>query len=233
MLFRSAEAKAQAEADRKAAMEVARQTKLKHDADRKAEEAEKARQAAAAKAQAEADKKAAAEAERQRQAQALADRHGFLVVPAVEINIEIGHVLCFGLTGYVYGMHRWPELAEHVQRAGGAMVAAHPHRRRMPHQAKDPAGYAEALERACDDPFYRACAALETANGRCNGVQNAFAHDLAARLGMPATAGSDAHDPTDVGVCATDFDGRITGLRDLIDALHGGRYRPRWLSARA
>ncbi len=56
---------------------------------------------------------------------------------------------------------------------------------------------------------------------------------VAARRGMPATAGSDAHDPTDVGVCATDFDGRITGLRDLIDALHGGRYRPRWLSARA
>lgn len=166
-------------------------------------------------------------------AQALADRHGFLVVPAVEINTETGHVLCFGLSGYVYGMHRWPELAEHVQRAGGAMVAAHPHRRRMPHQAKDPTGYAEALDRACDDPFYQACAALETGNGRCNEVQNAFAHDLAQRLGRPATAGSDAHDPQDIGVCATEFDDRITGLRDLIDALHGGRFRPRWLARRA
>ena len=103
----------------------------------------------------------------------------------------------------------------------------------MPHQAKDAAGYAEALDRACDDPFYRACAALETANGRCNDVQNAFASDLAQRLGLPATAGSDAHDPLDIGMCATEFDDRVTGLRSLVDALYGGRYRPRWLQRRS
>ena len=55
---------------------------------------------------------------------ALGKRHDFLVIPAVEINTEDGHVLCFGLKKYVYGMHRWHELARHIDEAGGAMVAA-------------------------------------------------------------------------------------------------------------
>ena len=63
---------------------------------------------------------------------ALGRRHDFLVLPGVEINTEDGHFLCFGLNSYVYGMHRALELAGHVQRAGGTMIAAHPYRRRVP-----------------------------------------------------------------------------------------------------
>ena len=48
------------------------------------------------------------------EAQTLSERHGFLVIPGTEINTDNGHVLVFGLTEYVFGMHKIEFLAEHV-----------------------------------------------------------------------------------------------------------------------
>ncbi len=39
------------------------------------------------------------------EARALAKRHNFLVLPAVEVNTENGHILVYGLDKYEYGMH--------------------------------------------------------------------------------------------------------------------------------
>ena len=58
------QAKAQDEADRRAAMELARQTKLQQDTERKAQETAAARELAEARAKAEQEAKASAEAER-------------------------------------------------------------------------------------------------------------------------------------------------------------------------
>ncbi len=156
----------------------------------------------------------------------LSRRHDFLVIPGCEITTETGHVLCFGLETYSYGMHRWDELAAHVTQAGGAMVAAHPYRRQVPWNKQTPEAYAEALERAVEHPLYPACTALEGENGRGRPAENAFSVALAGRLTLPATGGSDAHQPEDVGSCATAFDRRITGLAELIAELRAGRYRP-------
>src|SRR3954451_9456745 len=62
---------------------------------------------------------------------ALSEKHNFLVVAGIEISTDDGHMLCFGVDKYIFGMHRSDELAKHVQKAEGAMVAAHPYRRQM------------------------------------------------------------------------------------------------------
>jgi len=152
-------------------------------------------------------------------------RHNFLVIPGCEITTETGHILCFGLETYSYGMHRWDELATHVATAGGAMVAAHPYRRQVPWNKQTPEAYAQALERAVLHPLYPVCHALEGLNGRGREAENGFSGALAARLSLPATGGSDAHQPEDVGSYATAFDRRITSLADLIAELQAGRYR--------
>jgi predicted metal-dependent phosphoesterase TrpH len=153
----------------------------------------------------------------------LCRRHDFLVLPGVEINTEDGHMLCFGLTAYVYGMHRVRELAEHVRKAGGAMVAAHPYRRQAPWKPDDPDDYRDALLRATANPAYASCWGMERINGRGSDAENAFAAAVCDNLGLPATAGSDAHAAPDVGRCATEFLDHVEDLPGLIEAIRGGR----------
>lgn len=157
--------------------------------------------------------------------QELSRRHNFLVLPGVEINTDDGHMLCFGLTTYRYGMHRIPELAEHVRKANGAIVAAHPYRRQQPWHPEDPEDYRAALTKAAANPAYASCWAMEELNGRGSAAENAFSTAICKVLGLPTTAGSDAHAVKDIGRCATEFLDHINDLEGLVSALRGGRCR--------
>ena len=159
-------------------------------------------------------------------ARELRRRHDFLVIPGIEVNTEDGHVLVFGLEKYVYGMHRMRELAALVEQAGGVMIAAHPYRRQLPFELRHDGDWSAALDRAAANPAYPLVAGMESCNGRGTPRENAFARDLADRLGLPQTAGSDAHTSAEVGACATVFDHKISGLDDLIEELNAGRFRP-------
>jgi predicted metal-dependent phosphoesterase TrpH len=156
----------------------------------------------------------------------LARRHGFTVIPGIEVNTEDGHFLAFGLTEYVYGMHRTAELARHVGAAGGVLIAAHPYRRQLPFELRRDGDWSHALERAVANPAYASVIAVETLNGRGSERENAFSAALAGRLGLPAVAASDAHAWPDVGRCATEFENEVAGVEELIRELKAGRFRP-------
>ncbi len=162
----------------------------------------------------------------------LARRHAFTVIPAIEVNTEDGHFLAFGLDRYVYGMHRTAELARLVDQAGGVLVAAHPYRRQLPFELRhdgDPDGasaWTEALNRAAANPAYRYVRAVETLNGRGSERENRFSQELCERLGLPAVAASDAHQPSDVGRCATELQGSVADVAGLIRELKAGRCQP-------
>lgn len=157
---------------------------------------------------------------------ALAKRHNYLVLPAIEINTDDGHILAYGLSKYVYGMHRSHELANHVEQARGVMVAAHPYRRQMPWYIESDRDYEEALARASRNAAYRFCAALEAINGRGTDEENKFSQRLCELMRLPGTAGSDAHARTDIGRCATEFERDIHAIEQLIEELKAGRFRP-------
>ena len=159
----------------------------------------------------------------------LGRRHDFLVIPGIEVNTESGHVVVFGLEEFVYGMHRLGELVGMVEAAGGAMIAAHPYRRQLPFELTQEGDWREALERASEHEAYSHVQAIETLNGRGTERQNAFSAAVCERRGLAQAAGSDAHSASDVGTCATEFDGRISGLTDLIAELKSGRFRPQSL----
>jgi predicted metal-dependent phosphoesterase TrpH len=155
----------------------------------------------------------------------LAKKHNYLVLPAIEINTEDGHMLCYGLDKYVYGMHRALELAGYIKEAHGTMVAAHPYRRQMPWIVREEKDYTEALERASRNGAYAHCAALERINGRGTVKENTFSGQLCDYMSMPGTAGSDAHAIADIGKCATEFLNTIESIEDLIEELGAGRFR--------
>ncbi|MHB8576841.1 MAG: PHP-associated domain-containing protein [Dehalococcoidia bacterium] len=152
------------------------------------------------------------------------ERHNFLVLAGVEIGTDDGHILTFGIDKYVFGMHRSHELAGHVDKNDGAMVAAHPYRRQMPWYMKDEEEYQRALDRAAENPSYTFCVGLEELNGRGSEKENAFAKRLTDMMGMPGTAGTDSHSIQDIGKCATYFERTIHDERDLINELKSGRF---------
>jgi predicted metal-dependent phosphoesterase TrpH len=154
----------------------------------------------------------------------LAKRHNFLVLPAIEINTDDGHILVYGITKYVYGMHRSHELAHHVKAVNGAMVAAHPYRRQMPWYMENERDYREALVRASQNPAYKYCAALEKINGRGTIKENKFSADLCDYMEVPGTAGTDSHSRSDIGRCATNFERDIHDVSQLIEELKAGRF---------
>ncbi|MBM3946683.1 MAG: hypothetical protein FJ315_04700, partial [SAR202 cluster bacterium] len=152
---------------------------------------------------------------------------GLLVLPGCEITTEEGHVLAFGLTRYVFGMHRSAFVRKGVDAAGGALIAAHPHRRAYsPQTHKDPALYDELLDRVAKSPLWSVVDAVEVLNGRGTAQENRFSIDLAERLGKARVATGDSHKLADVGACATRFFRPIGSVRDLVAELKAGRCEP-------
>jgi len=156
----------------------------------------------------------------------LGKRHGFLVIPGIEVNTEDGHIVVFGLERFVYGMHRVNELAQLINDAGGGMIAAHPYRRQLPFELRHEGDWSDTLDRAVANPAYQHISAIETSNGRGSERENQFSRELSERLLLPAVAGSDSHTRDDVGRCATEFDRPINNLTDLIAELKAGRFHP-------
>jgi predicted metal-dependent phosphoesterase TrpH len=156
------------------------------------------------------------------QVAALSRRHSFLVLPGCEINTDGGHVLVFGLRRYTFGLHKPPFMRQMVEQERGAIVAAHPYRRRF--LADRPQDLPSMVSQAARDPFFGSCHALEAVNGRGTAKENRFSRELAARLGAPITGGSDAHRTEQLGRAATRFQRPIASLEDLVTELRAGRY---------
>ena len=155
----------------------------------------------------------------------LGRRYGILLLPGCEVNTEEGHFLAFGLKEYIFGMHKLPFLWQEIQASGGALLAAHPYRRRGI-SSRPTTDLASKVQQATGNPTFRQCHAVETINGRGSKLENAFSEKLAQALNLPSVAGSDSHAPGDLGVCATRFNAKIRDLDDLISALRNGQCAP-------
>ena len=162
-----------------------------------------------------------------RELEALGRKHGLLVLPGVEINTDDGHMLVFGIHQYIFGMHRARFLKDVVDKAGGAMVIAHPYRRRFDPKIHTADGHRDhAVERACATEALGFAHAIEVNNGRGSEAENAFSAEVGQRLGLPGVANSDAHKLADVGRRATEFSGGIRTVDDLVRELKAGRFQP-------
>ncbi len=106
--------------------------------------------------------------------------------------------------------------------AGGLLVVAHPFRHffDVPRQGLHPATLrTNDPEEAARLPIFKFADCVEVINGNCTARENAFAAAVADVLGLPATAGSDAHYPEDVGRCWTVLPAGVGTVGDVILAL--------------
>ena len=157
---------------------------------------------------------------------ALTKKHEFLVIGGSGLNTDSGHTLVFGLRRYQFGMHKPNALRSFVDQVGGVIIGAHPYRRRFIIDSDNNSGYQREhmILKAVGDEFFNICDAIEGLNGRGQSLENQFSIDLANRLGLKVSGGSDAHKLEQIGVAATEFYKKIDTLSDLITEIKLGQF---------
>lgn len=113
-------------------------------------------------------------------------RGGFLVIPGIEVSSADGHILGLGVSELVPRGLPAVETVELIRELGGIAVAAHPF---IPW--KNPV----LVYKAKFD-------AIEAFNSRALLLSNRLARRFVERNRLPATAGSDAHFPDEVGLAS-------------------------------
>jgi predicted metal-dependent phosphoesterase TrpH len=130
---------------------------------------------------------------------------GYLFLPGVEVSTAEGHLLGYGLTEPPPPHRPVAETIEWVRSRGGEAVLAHPFR------------WSHGVGRRVAEttPVH----GIEVRNGHNSEIANLRAEAVAARRGVAATGGSDAHSPPDVGRAFTEFDSSVATTDDLLEAI--------------
>jgi len=163
-----------------------------------------------------------------------ARQQDLVLIHALEVYTDMGHVIALGLDGYRPRMRSVPELRRVVDEVGGFMIIAHPFRLFFgPHGVvtrnilfPDPLTLPQGAEEALAHPVFGLVDEVEVVNAGNDEEENRFAQELAALRGRPGTGGSDAHSVHGIGRGATLFHGDIRHERDFLDALRAGAYTP-------
>ena len=149
--------------------------------------------------------------------QDLRRRTGFLVLSAVELTTDLGHILAFGLPESASSAIG-AELAVSARKHSAILFLAHPTRDTL-----------LRVNRQTVETF----ASVEAINGSDSRLQSMAATGLAKGFPLPGLGGSDAHTIDEVGRAATRFHTLIEDNATLVAALHSGRYEATSLPALA
>jgi len=150
----------------------------------------------------------------------LARESGIKIFRGNEFTTNQGDMLVFGLYKDIKDLLMIQELSEEVKTAGGYMIAAHPFR------GFKTFGIGQlqmTVEQACRRKALEFVDAIEVGNGKLSPDENDMARKVAQKLGLPGTAGSDAHRVDEVGRWATVFEKEIHTELELVQELHSGR----------
>ena len=161
-----------------------------------------------------------------------ASEQPILLINAMEVETDMGHVIVLGSNGYVSGMSDARKLRQVVDELGGVMITAHPFRNyfnRPPYNKnlvfRNGHPEPDTAEEAAKHPLFHLVDELEVANGGCNNQENFFALDVAQQHGRCGTGGSDAHSTHGLGKCVTMFDGDIRSEKDLVEAIKAKAFK--------
>ena len=111
------------------------------------------------------------------------------------------------------------------------MITAHPFRGihspgglRRPYLYRNTPTMPDTVEEASKHAVLGYVDAVEVANGNTIDSENAFAQEVAERLKMRETGGSDAHSIHGLGRCFTVFEDDVRSEDEFVEALRYGRY---------
>jgi len=147
------------------------------------------------------------------------DNGKVIVIPGVEVSSKEGHILAYGIDRNIPRGMTVKETIDAIHEAGGVAFAAHPYRWWS--------GLGE--ENTVGNDFD----GIEARNSRSTASSNRKSEALAARIGKPVSAGSDAHTPQYIGDGAVELPDGITTWQDALNAVMEGKARPSSKSRKA
>ncbi len=145
-----------------------------------------------------------------REAAGMAD--DLLIIPAMEVSSADGHVLAYGVDREIAAGMPVLDTIMAIHDAGGIAVAAHPYR---------------VWSGLGEENVLPEFDAIEVLNGRSVKTGNHASARLAARMGKPGTAGSDAHCVEQMGSVYCTLPVGCRDAEDVIGAIVGGLVVPR------
>jgi histidinol phosphatase-like PHP family hydrolase len=146
---------------------------------------------------------------------------GIKIFRGNEFTTNRGDILVFGFEKDIKELLTIQELRDEVKVTDGFMIAAHPFR------GFKTFGIGQlqmTVEQACELKVFDFVDAIEIKNGRLSDEENDMAIKVAAQLGLPGTAGSDAHSVDEVGKWVTEFEREIRNEQELVEELRAGRF---------
>ena len=160
------------------------------------------------------------------------EHNHLLLVRAIEVETNMGHITVFGLDRYVSGIWDIAELRRVSDEAGAFMVVAHPFRRLLGLRGSSDNLLFKGIEHppttaeeAAGHPIFQYVDAIE-ANGADSDQESELAVEVARHLGRPAVGGSDVHSVSGLGACVTVFPRPIESEGGFMEALRAGGYYP-------
>lgn len=139
-------------------------------------------------------------------------KNSILIFRGVEFSSAEGHCLVFGVDTDTLSIKyaSIKEVIRVVHQKGGVVIPSHPYR-----SVNSLGDLVRNVSGLC---------ALEGYNGCNMHAFNVKAIEAAEALKLPYTGGSDAHSPSEVGSCFTEFDDVVTS-ENLIEVLKAGKFR--------
>ena len=158
---------------------------------------------------------------------------GLVVIPALEVTTELGHVIAIGLNAHSPGIHKIDKLRKVVDGEGGALISAHPMRNFFnapPYNVnllyKDWATPPSTPSEAAKHDLFSYMDYIEVTNGANSDEENAFTLEIATTLGISGTGGSDSHSVQGLGKSLTVFERPIIDADSLLTELRSGQFYP-------
>ncbi len=154
----------------------------------------------------------------------LRDKHNFLVLRGNEIKTELGDMLVFGMYKDIKGVIKLSDLKKEVEEEKGFLIAAHPFRGSLTFGVKQQPGL--TIEKASKYEIFKYVDGVEILNGKVSKKENNLTRDVAIKLNLPGTGGSDVHEVNETGKFVTRFNVTINNEVELVNALKSQDYKP-------
>jgi predicted metal-dependent phosphoesterase TrpH len=153
----------------------------------------------------------------------LVKKYDFPIFRGNEITTDQGDVVVFGFEKDIKGIVKLEDLRGEVLEVGGFIIAAHPFRGFLTFGVGK---LGLTPEKAMERPLFKYVDGVETMNSKVTQKENDFASKVTTALHLPATGGSDAHEPSAVGIFATRFFQVVKDEEGLVKAFKSGNYAP-------
>ncbi|OPY89850.1 MAG: PHP domain protein [Syntrophaceae bacterium PtaU1.Bin231] len=155
------------------------------------------------------------------EARRLSTGGGIRIFRGNEFTTNQGDVLVLGFHEDIKGLLMIQDLRSAVLKSGGFMIAAHPFRG---FKTFGIGSLQMTPEQACRRKIFEFVDAIEIGNGKLSSLENDMASQVARILGLPGTAGSDAHRAEEIGRWVMDFHREFETDHDLVGELRAGRF---------